>query len=532
MKKFVLGLLLLVCTGALVLAGGGKASSGSGSAAPGPVEITVEVFDRGTDGGKSDPTNNNWTKWIQEKLFKDENIVVKFVAVPRSNEVPTLNNLMASNSAPDICFSYDLNAIANFVQLGGLYDMGPQIDTTLNELKAFLGPDPSIPGRDLIRRNQEGNTGKIYSIPARRALTGTSVTFIRKDWLDKLGLPVPKTKEEFFNTLVAFKERDPGNVGKDRIIPFIMHNTPSSNNLIMHSFLDVNVSPRDRWINNAGSLFTLPGFKEGVRYMNRMFNAGLIDRDFPLYNSNAEMFDRIKTGWVGSFQELWNRPWDFNVYRIVPDLQANVPGAQLIAIDCFENSAGVTVKECDDIAGVNFFIPNISKNPEAAMRYVNWLSRLENIKFLQFGNEGVNHDLVNGLPAFKAAIGPWIQNSGFNLDYTLPINGVLWEDGSTEMSLRVEALGRIQGDPAVYIDAYRIAMNNAKPEPIIQPSSPLTAFGPVSQTLADKSKVFLTELITSPSAQFDRHWETGLTDWLSSGAQAVIDERRAKYIAP
>jgi hypothetical protein len=80
---------------------------------------------------------------------------------------------MASNSAPDICFSYDLNAISNFVQLGGLYDIGTHIDTTLKELRVFLGPDSSISGRDLIRRNQEGNTGKIYSGPARRALTGT-----------------------------------------------------------------------------------------------------------------------------------------------------------------------------------------------------------------------------------------------------------------------------------------------------------------------------------------------------------------------
>jgi putative aldouronate transport system substrate-binding protein len=90
----------------------------------------------------------------------------------------------------------------------------------------------------------------------------------------------------------------------------------------------------------------------------------------------------------------------------------------------------------------------------------------------------------------------------------------------------------MQGDPTIYIDAYRIAMNNARPEPIIQPSSPLTALGPVSQTLTDKSNVFLTELITAPPAQFDRTWETGLADWLSSGAQAVIDERRAKYVAP
>jgi hypothetical protein len=30
------------------------------------VGVTIEVFDRGTDGGKTDPKNNEWTKWIGE----------------------------------------------------------------------------------------------------------------------------------------------------------------------------------------------------------------------------------------------------------------------------------------------------------------------------------------------------------------------------------------------------------------------------------------------------------------------------------
>ena len=35
-----------------------------------------------------------------------------------------------------------------------------------------------------------------------------SCTFIRKDWLEKLNLPVPETTEEFYQTLKAFKEEN------------------------------------------------------------------------------------------------------------------------------------------------------------------------------------------------------------------------------------------------------------------------------------------------------------------------------------
>ena len=40
--------------------------------------------------------------------------------------------------------------------------------------------------------------------------------FIRKDWLDKLGLEQPKTIDDFYNVLKAFKEQDPdGNGAND-----------------------------------------------------------------------------------------------------------------------------------------------------------------------------------------------------------------------------------------------------------------------------------------------------------------------------
>ncbi|HEY8349415.1 MAG TPA: sugar ABC transporter substrate-binding protein, partial [Clostridia bacterium] len=39
---------------------------------PERTKIRVEVFDRGTDGGKTDPTNNYWTDWIKAKVLEDE----------------------------------------------------------------------------------------------------------------------------------------------------------------------------------------------------------------------------------------------------------------------------------------------------------------------------------------------------------------------------------------------------------------------------------------------------------------------------
>lgn len=55
--------------------------------------ITVEVYDRGNDGG-TDPTNNMYTEYIKKGMLEDHNVEVEFVKVPRWTEVEEINNLL------------------------------------------------------------------------------------------------------------------------------------------------------------------------------------------------------------------------------------------------------------------------------------------------------------------------------------------------------------------------------------------------------------------------------------------------------
>jgi putative aldouronate transport system substrate-binding protein len=526
MKRIITGI-LIVLMGTFVFAGG-QQPGGSAAASGGPVAITVEVFDRGTDGGRSDPTNNNWTKWIQEKVLKDENISVTFIPVPRSNETTALNNLMAAGNPPDVCLTYSEDLIGNYRDLGGVLDLAPYIDTLLPDLKKFLGPDMALPGRDFIRRNMDISTGQIYSIPGRRMNTALLGTFIRKDWLDKLGLPLPKTTQEFYDALLAFKQRDPGGVGVNNVIPFTMTKDVRwrAGNLL-ESFIDPNLSDRDRWINYVVNRnYLQPGYKEGVRFMNKMYNAGLIDKDFPLAVDDTSGDNLFKSGVVGSYIHNWD-----HIYRDSPgiyrDLKANVPTAEVVAIDPFVNSQGITSKGAYDAAGINFFIPASAKNPEAALRYINWLARFENYSFLQIGPEGIVHDLVDGIPKLKAGAGLWIQNSAQNIDYTIHINGLnLGDEAKNARALA----SSYTVDPALIVNAYDLAMKNARAG-LVVPAT-LSVAGPYTQTLTDKGDVWMAEAITCPPANFDQVWERNRTDWLASGAQAIINERREKYIAP
>jgi putative aldouronate transport system substrate-binding protein len=174
-----------------------------------------------------------------------------------------------------------------------------------------------------------------------------------------------------------------------------------------------------------------------------------------------------------------------------------------------------------------WFVPKSAKNPEAAVRYANWLSRFENYNFLQIGHEGINHETVDGVPKIKAVNGPWIQNSAGNGDYAFNLNG--FDLGDPDMNAR--ALANSYNWPAELItEAYRISSTNTYSGPHIP--AKLMAAAPYQQTLIDKAVVLYTEAIMATPENFDRVWDSRGRDWLASGAQAIIDERREKYTEP
>jgi putative aldouronate transport system substrate-binding protein len=488
-------------------------------------EITVEIFDRGTDGGKTDPTNNFYTDWIKAQVLEELNIGVTFVAVSRWEETDQLNNLMAAGTAPDVCLTYSGDLIANYRDLGGLADLAPYIDSHLPDLNEFLGPDLALSGRQMIMRNMNTDTGEVFSIPARRMNVAQAGTFIRKDWLDKLGLPLPTTTEEYHDALKAFKEQDPGGVGANNVVPFTMTSDVRYRAMnILESFVDPNLTIEERWVNTViDRYYLLPGYKEGVRFLNTMYNEGLIDNQFALYKDDTDSDNLIKSGVVGSFIHNWDQ-----AYRDTPgllrDLTENVPDAEIVSIDPFINSEGKSVKGLYDSAGVNFFIPANSENVEGALRYVNWLSRFENRYYLQTGDEGVTHDMVDGVPQLKVAENEKIMNSAQNIDYTIMINGL---DVGDESKNAKALAGSYAVDNELIVKAYEDAIRNGRPSIVIPVT--LSAAGPYTQTLTDKGNELLSTAVTASPADFDKVWDDGIADWRANGADEIIAERQARY---
>jgi len=522
MKKLVMALVVLMAAISLTFIGCKKETAPSG-----PVQITVEVFDRGTDGGRSLAYDNAWTNWIKFKVLKDLNIEVTFIPVGRWSEDTDIVNLMASGSAPDLCYTYNTGMINSFRDQGGILNLAPYIDSHLPDMKKLLGDDSAIQGQYLIYRDRDPATGAIYSVPNYVVRLAQRSTFIRKDWLDKLGLPLPGTTQEFHDALVAFRDRDPGNIGRN-LIPFGQDSDARWGFYnIIYSFFDINISDRERWITGFSDRpITVPGYKEGVRLINRWYNEGLIFRDFPLMKVADDYHNLLKTGYIGAFSGNWDIPWRTD-YKINEELAINVPGAEFVPVDPFQSADGTTRKGISDKPGLRIFIPAFSKNYEAALQYLNWLCKFENFNFLQIGSEGVNHEMVNGVPRVLTtpAGHEWFQNSQYNIDYTLPMNGIELLDA--ELNARVTALGYGNTPAEKIVNAFNLSVVNGRAWPVYQAVT--TKDGPYSQTLRDKADALIAQAVTARTQDFDRVWDTGMRDYLSSGAQEVMDERASLW---
>jgi len=122
--------------------------------------------------------------------------------------------------------------------------------------------------------------------------------------------------------------------------------------------------------------------------------------------------------------------WDYPYRAAEEGIHANLkklvgPDAAYIAVECFKNDAGIYRKYLSAPVDRKVFFPSTNKEPLASLLYLDWISKLENRRFLQIGEKGVTHEvLADGTIKTISATGEKIMNSPNNIDYTIVINGL------------------------------------------------------------------------------------------------------------
>ncbi|WP_135556827.1 extracellular solute-binding protein [Paenibacillus cymbidii] len=384
--------LTLMLASAVFMAGCSKlSSSGTDKSAQSDkqVKLRVMIYDRGNAPDGMKLTEAPLIKWAQQQV-KPLGIDLDFVPVPRGEAENKLNVWLASGEAPDIIFTYELNTLFKYAQQGGLWQLGELLDKY----------GPQIVKNNQKALEQAGNyEGKRYAIPALRANPAIGPALkIRQDWLDKLGLKAPETVDELYRVLKTFKEKDPGNVGKDKVVPMAF---PAIGKAFMYALSGgFGINPKlqgngtdmfggvwkdDRYISAIAS----EGGREMMKFLNKLYKEELIPREFGTDVNSLQFNQYIAQGVTGVVEN------NDSGWSLTDSTRRSVPEARWLPFGPLRSADGNAYAGGAADYGMLIMLPKASREEQAiaAVKYLNWMADPKIIKTLQSGIEGVHYQI-------------------------------------------------------------------------------------------------------------------------------------------
>jgi putative aldouronate transport system substrate-binding protein len=494
---------------------------GAGAA---PRTLRLEIFDRGNVAAgvlDSGPP----AKWIQQAFGDPNNIKIEWVLVPRGQEVAQLNVMMAAGNAADLSFTYDAVLVGSYVAQGGLADLTSFVNRATT-LKNWTG-------KEALDYGTWG--GKVYAIPGKRQVLGISGSWIRKDWLDKLGLAIPKTTDQWLAAVRAFRDKDPGKLG-DKLVPIGGGFSGGPDLNIMYSFYKP-ATEREMaaWIGPTSTRpardLAIPGAKDGLKFCNMLQNEGLIQKDWALWPKNDQVNfpAALVNGYVGAFE---NNAAFLHAYNHIPTLKKNAPEALYVPIDPFTNAVGKTSKYIYNPIGIFNIVPVFSKNADLVVKYLDWMAQIPNMTKIIYGNEGQHYSLnQDGIIIPKQLTGDAVWEAGNIMDRVIILNGRPYD--TLEKVIKAQVLGWLPLDEryttATFMTHYtQLSKDGIAPVRIANPPESLSKLGPM---LLDKAEEFIKRIIMAKPSEFDALYDSLLKEWLDMGARQVKEDMLKQYDA-
>jgi putative aldouronate transport system substrate-binding protein len=427
---------------------------------------------------------------------------VKYDMLPADKPMDKLNLLISSAEPYDaITMSGDKATYTDYAKKGALVDLTPLIEKYGPNIKSSVSQESF----DAIKVD-----GKIYAIPNRSSEFSGSSLLIRTDWLDKVGMKIPTTLDEFTQVLKAFKEKDPGGVG-DKGTPFTVNgDAPMIENLIgsfgMATF----------WTDISGKLVPLPlnpGFKDYLAYTADLYKQGFLDKEFAV-NKDATTKEKFTSGRTGVIPVFW-----YDVPTIADALNKNFPDAKYAYIPPLKGKDGKMGLGMSGGFDRLTFIPKSSKHPEDAIKWMNAKLDKDTFKLLAIGEEGKHYTYKDGVYSPILPIFTDERNNASN--YLMGID---------EKMYPIYWQARVQKDKRLY-DAF-IYLNKTLPaetrksDPLaMSPSLPISAKS--SQALTQMIKDFAVKVIVggSPASDVDSF----ITKYNAAGGEESIKEVNEWY---
>jgi putative aldouronate transport system substrate-binding protein len=404
MKRFFCIVSVCLCLSPLFAGGNSQQSKSSApsqtisNVPPGTLPIvqqpvTLRVFYQ-QEPQVLDFVDNKMTKYLE----KQTNIKIDWDLVLSRDKTTKLNLMLATNQGlPDVFMGgMDTSLLVAYADQGAFVALDDYIEHSSKWFKEVLTKFPEL------KKMMTTPDGHIYALPniadAEPNLMASRL-WMNKVWLDKLGLKVPTTTEEFRNVLRAFKTQDPnGNGRADEIA--LMGSTNGWATLvdtfILNAFVqyptDGNGTGSRRFIVQGGKVvpvFSLEGYRDGIMYMNELVKEGLLDpvtftQDTTqlkqiFENPNTAILGAVAAGGPNTIADMVNSR-RYRDYVAVPPIKGP-KGVQYTAYNPygFFNNANCWV------------ISSTCKNPEAAFRLGDYFFASEISMWGRLGEPGTDY---------------------------------------------------------------------------------------------------------------------------------------------
>ncbi len=437
------------------------------TAVPEPVDI--ELWAIPTSSQAPAPPDD----WIGFKVIREKlNINLKYVPIPQGADGETkLNAAAAANALPDLFQAYSTTLERN--KLLDLYDQGliAPVDDLLKLMPTRVKThynDPTSQSLVVFDGKQWGFV-EVPNLPRREGLV------IRKDWLDKLGLPLPTTIDDLFTVAKAFTEQDPDGNGKNDTYGLGGFFDGSWGAGSRFAFFFGAYGLPDLWnwdLENFALSVRSPDYYKALAEFRRWNEAKVIDPDWATINR-----DEFRIRWPqGRYGIMWEDFAALSMAANYPKFDKNFPDGEWVPLPAPKGPDGKAFYgeygRIGNIFAVSKKAADAGKGPAIAA-LLEWMATPEGYYLCGFGVEGVNYKLdengvvtTEGLPDPEKA---WTHESMAR--YTQMRNQLIFTNDPKEVAARYPSHKSINGRTIVPMSFYDYFSNqpwvNSRPQQLI-----------------------------------------------------------------
>lgn len=449
--------------------------------------------------------NINEDKWVK-KLEEMTNTDLDIVLVPHKEYEQKMVQMFATNDIPDVVQG---SGGVNGKEMAGSVEAG--VFMPLDELLKKYGQNLL---KKVPKEAWENVTyqGKIYAIPEYLSNPSRRATWIRKDLLDKTGLPVPKTVDEYMNVLRAFKKLGVENpyMGRQDFKYADTFFGPYDVYPYLSMFEEVNGQVQPKFMDNENMMKALQTYKT-------MYDEGLINKEFATINP-TNYKNLILAGKAGM--------WTMNANELLQweqQMKATTPGAKLEIIPSPIGPDGKGGSYLYGSVTRTFFIKKGTKNAEDIVKFFDWMLSDEAETFFTFGIKGDTYKEENGKIAYTSPTeATGVDEERYRQSFLWLVQDTTYNKGS--LSLTEEGKKLIQVYDKVLAKEGR---DGIQFDPRLDALVKNPDISPNSDTAPPVLLTHMVKMVYGKEPISD--WPKAMEEWLSKGGKDVIKEATEKY---